>query len=175
MNDSHLINYDPNYNYDNIDDEFNNINFFYDQESSEFIVKELYFIYLKRYPDKDGFEFYKFKLNDKGIKYVVKKLKYCDELKKLNIDPNTYNLKNKELIIDLYEYYFQRFPDKGGMNFYIFKLYEKGIKYVLNKLKNCDEHQTLIKDGKIKIITEIKKEEKRDHIGILIEIMIIMK
>ena len=47
------------------------------------------------------------------------------------------------------------------MNFYIFKLYEKGIKYVLNKLKNCDERQTLIKDGKIKIITEIKKEEKR--------------
>ena len=52
----------------------------------------------------------------------------------------------------------------------------------LNKLKNCDEHQRLLKDGKIKIITEIKKEEKEsyenpnrnnDKIMIMIMIMII--
>ena len=145
--DSYLNNFDPKFDYELIDScEFNNINFFYNDKSSNFIIDELYKIYLKRKPDKDGLKFYKFKLNDKGYKYVVKKLKFSNEAKKNNIDPNTYNLKNRELLIDLYNYYFHRFPDNEGLNFYIFKLYEKGIEYILNKLKNCEEHQKLIKN-----------------------------
>ena len=118
------------------DDEYhNNINFFYDDESCNFIIGELYKIYLNRTPDKDEFLFYKLKLNDKGFEYVVKKLKFCNKTKNYNFDPNIYNLKNEELVIDLYNYYFQKKPDKNCLNFYVLKLYEKGIKYILNKLK----------------------------------------